>query len=368
MEIRPFQLERYYGHYEFVADHHLSASDCESLGVGELLELTGTQPETLLDLHLGYTTTKGSTELRTAIAALYPNGAPEDVLVCNAPEEAIFLAMHALLEPGDTVVVQTPCYQSLKEIAASIGCQIREWKVRETNSDWQVDVDELGGLLDGARLLVTNAPHNPTGWMPTQAQWQEIAGLVETHRVGWFSDEMYRWLERTPSQEVRPAAMSAGGAVSLWGMSKTFGLPGLRVGWLVSTDHALLQRIETLKDYTSICSSAPSEVLATVALGDASEIASRNRKRIAGNEQVMTEFASRHGDLLSWRRPMAGPVSLARLLRGSAAEHADLVRTRSGALLVPSTLFDMDDRYLRIGSGRADFREAVDRWEQALAV
>ena len=363
--MREFLLERYYARHEFTTPFQLSASDCESLTVAEVLRLSATPESEFLQLALGYTETRGSPALREAIARFYPGCDEGDVLVCNAPEEAIFLSMHALLEPGARVVVQTPCYQSLKEIARGLGCEVVEWPLRETATGWRMDLERLESLLAGARLLVTNAPHNPTGFQPSQEEWRRTLELCANRGVRWFSDEMYRGLEQEPDQALAPAAVLRADAVTLWGMSKSFGLPGLRIGWLVSRDRELLARVEGHKDYTSICSNAPGEFLARVALGAAGPIFSRNRTRIAENERLLEAFVERHARDLSWLRPKAGPVSLVRLRDGSAQEYAERVRVEGGVLLVPSALFDLDDRYLRVGLGRASFAQALERWEAA---
>ncbi len=368
MQIREFLLERYYARYEFTTPFQLSASDCEALTIDEVLRLGGAPAEELLRLPLGYTEARGTPALREAIARFYPGCGPADVLVFNAPQEAIFLAMHALLEPGEHAVVMTPCYQSLKEVARSIGSEVLEWRLEETRAGWRLDLAALEELLrEGTRLLVTNAPHNPTGLQPTAEDWRRIRELVVERGVRWFSDEMYRGLEPDPELALPPAATILPDALSLWGMSKSFGLPGLRIGWLVSRDAALLARIEGLKDYTSICSNAPGELLARIALAASEPILARNRERITANEERMEAFARRHPAELVWLRPRAGPVGLARLLQESAGEHADRIRVDGGALLVPATLFDLEDRFVRVGLGRASFPRALERWEAVMA-
>ena len=362
MKIREFGLERYYGKYEFTTRFQLSASDCESVSIGQLLEHCGVEPRAFLEHRLGYTETRGAPELREAVAAHYPNCTAENVLVCNAPQEAIFLTMQAFLEPGDKVVVLTPCYPSLKEVARSIGCELVEWNVVESPDGWQLDLDSLSAHLNGAKLLVTNAPHNPTGLQPTSEQWSRIRALTDEHGVKWFSDEMYRGLERDSASTLTPACSYAPGAISLWGSSKSFGLPGLRIGWLVSHDAELLLGVEKLKDYTSICSNAPGEWLARIALENAPPILEGHRRCIAQNIALVEDFIARH-ERFSWFAPQAGPVGLMRLEGETATAHAERIRVEAEGLLVPTTLFDLDDAHLRIGLGRADFPQALERWD-----
>jgi aspartate/methionine/tyrosine aminotransferase len=227
-----------------------------------------------------------------------------------------------------------------------------------------MDLDLLEELLTPkARVLVTNAPHNPTGLQPTHAEWRRIRDLVEKSGVRWFSDEMYRGLERDPARALPPAASFLPGAVSLWGTSKSFGLPGLRIGWLVSQDRNLLLGVEKLKDYTSICANAAGEILARIALDASQVLLERNRAIVAANIAAMERFVRRHAEDMVWHAPAAGPVSLVRLLRESATAHAERVRTQGGAVLVPATLFDLDDAHVRVGLGRRNFAQALERWE-----
>jgi aspartate/methionine/tyrosine aminotransferase len=370
---RPFALERYFGRHEHQVAHLLGSSDCEPLRTRELLALAGADAGELLDLRLSYTETRGAPALRRALAEWYPGLGADDLLVAGAPQEAILLLLQSCLRPGDRVVVQTPCYQSLSDVAAELGCNVVPWPVRlevlPEGPRAALDFDALPALLtQDTRLLVTNAPHNPTGAMPTRAQWDALAALVRDRGVRWFSDEMYRGLARSDADELPPAASLVGGAVSLWGLSKSLNLPGLRLGWLASRDRALLAAVEQQKDWTSICSNALSEVLAVHALRAAPVLFAHNRARIASNAAAMAAFAARHGDRLAFAPPAAGPVALAQVRRGTATALADAARARAGAMLVPSALFGLDDRWLRIGLGRAPaaFAAGLAAWERAL--
>ena len=369
MTLRPFQLERFYAEHEFSVPLQLSASDCETLSVGELLETVGASPPDLLDLRLGYTETRGAPSLREAIAEHYPGRGAQDVLVGNSPQELIYLAVHALVEPGDRVVVMRPCYASLEEVARSRGAEVIPWTARLQGDVWRFDLDELEELLrTPTRLLVTNVPHNPTGFLPSPAEWERLGRLVEASGARWFSDEMYHRLERSPEDALAPAASLVQGAVSLWGLSKSFGLPGLRLGWLVSADADLLTRAEVHKDYLSICANGVSEALGERALRAAGTLLDRSRARIRANADLMAAFTERHQDHVTWTPPQGGPVSLATLTQESAEAHSARIRSEAGVLLVHSTLFGLEDRHLRIGLGRAEFPQALELWERALVI
>ena len=367
MTIREFQLERYFAQWEFTAPYLLSASDCETLSVGELLGLADVPPSELSDLRLGYTESQGDPALRTTIASFYSRIGSDDVIVTNAPEEAIFLVMMALLNSGDRVVVQTPCYQSLFELAAYRGCDVRTWPMVETEECWQMDLELLAKLVtEDTRLLIINVPHNPTGYLPSASDFDQILELAARRGLWLFCDEMYRGLEYDLALRLPSAVDHYPRAVSLWGMSKTFGLAGLRIGWLSTQNRELVQSLLRLKDYTTICSSAPSEFLARVALEQAETIIQRNLDIIQSNLRHVHNFMARWTDVFSWHEPMAGSVAFSSLREGSAAAFCEEVVRGSGVLLVPSTLFDFGDRHMRWGLGRLDFPRGLTALDEYL--
>src|SRR5215470_15329703 len=233
MSFRPFALERLFARWEFTARHLLSSSDCETMTVGELLALAGVPLATLADVGLGYTESQGDPAFRAAVAAALGLDA-SDVVVC-APAEGIAVACTALLEPGDRVIVQTPCYQSQEELPRHLGCTVERWPLVETDSGWGLDLDRLDALLvPGTKLLVVCAPHMPTGYLPTRTEADALFALAADRGVWVLCDEMYRGLEPDPALRLPAAATRGGRVVALGGLSKTYGLPGLRLGWLAS--------------------------------------------------------------------------------------------------------------------------------------
>jgi aspartate/methionine/tyrosine aminotransferase len=357
--MKEFLLERWFARFEFAAPHLLSSSDCESMTVAELLAIAGQDPAALLDLRLGYTESQGDPELRAAIAARAGGLDADDVLVV-VPEEGIFLAMTALVRPGDRVVVATPCYQSLSEIAGSRGAEVVRWPIAETAGGWSVDLDRLAGLLaPGARLLVINFPHNPTGATIGAGELDAIVALCESCGTWLFSDEMYRGLERAPASRLAPAAARSARAISLAGLSKSHGLPGLRVGWLALRDRALLAELQRLKDYTTICSPGPSERLARAALAAEEALLARSRSIVQENLALARAFVQRHPALLAWREPSAGPLAFPRLAGGGVEGFCEAAVRDAGVMVVPSTVFEFGDEHLRLGLGRRGFPKAV---------
>jgi aspartate/methionine/tyrosine aminotransferase len=368
MRIPPFELERYFAEYEFHVPYLLSSSDCQSLSIQELLDL---DPGAVDDFHrvwLGYTESQGSPALREEIAGLYEQVGPDQVLVHSGAEEAIFNFMHAVLTPADHVVAHWPCYQSLEAVARSIGCQVTRWVAREDNG-WELDLDFLEDRLQpNTRAVVVNCPHNPTGYLMSHDKWRELLRLSKERGFLVFSDEVYRLLEYQPEDRLPALCDLDERGVSLGVVSKSFGLAGLRIGWIATRNRDVYQSMAAFKDYTTICNSAPSEFLATLALRHKDRVIARNRGIVLDNLQVLDAFFARHRDRFHWHRPQAGPIAFPSLLRERDAELfcQRLVR-EAGVLLLPGTVYDgAHSRNFRIGFGRENLPEAIRRLEAFL--
>jgi aspartate/methionine/tyrosine aminotransferase len=363
MNIAPFKLERYFAQHEFSAPYLLSPSDCESLTLDELLGLADSVGQQLWrELRLGYTDSQGHPMLRQEVAALYETLSADDVLIA-APEEAIFIAMNVLLEPGDHVIVTFPGYQSLYEIAQALGCRVTRWTLEVSEGEWALDFGALAAsITPQTRMLVINFPHNPTGFLPTRAQLDHIIELARDHDLVLFSDEMYRWLEYEPRTRLPAVCDRYEKGISLSGLSKTFALPGLRIGWLATGDDDLLAKMQVYKDYTTICNSAPSEALAIIALRARDEIQARSLDIIRNNLRLVEAFFAEHDDWLRWLSPRAGSVAFPHLLRGAAVESfcSEALREQ-GVMIVPGTLFDYPGDHFRLGLGRMGLGLALER-------
>ena len=359
-----FRLEVYLGHWEFAARHHLTASDAQTLSVREVLGEDGL--EELAALQLGYTPTWGGDALRAAIAATYDVVEPDDVLVFAGAEEAMFWALQELAGPGDHAVVTVPNYQSMESLPAATGADVDGLTLR-AEDDWAPDLDALAGLLRPAtRLVAVNFPNNPTGGLPDPATWAALVALCEEHGARVFSDEVYRGLEPAGTAPLPQAADLSPTAVSVGVMSKAYGLPGLRIGWLACRDRALLARLERRKHFTSICNAAPSELIAVHALRRGAEIRARNRAIIDANLPVFDAFFAAHGERFEWAPPQAGCVCFPRYLGADGVEAfcRDLVE-EAGVVLLPASMYASalgevpPDRF-RLGIGRADPEPALE--------
>jgi aspartate/methionine/tyrosine aminotransferase len=361
MRIPRFKLERFFADYEFNVEHLLCGSDCESVSIAELLSL---EPGAEAQFHrhwLGYTESDGSPLLREAVCRLYETMAPSDILVHAGAEEAIFTLMNAVLESGDHIIVHSPCYQSLAEIARTIGCEVTLWGAQEA-ANWALDLDELrDAICSRTKLIVVNLPHNPTGYLMTQNEFLQVSDIARDNDILLLCDEVYRESEYEPSDRL-PAACDLGPhAISLGVMSKTYGLPGLRIGWLATRNAEVLRQAAEMKDYTTICCSAPSEWLATLALRHRQSLIDRNLEIIRLNLRLLDAFFEDHAGAFSWIRPKAGAIAFPKLLDGDIDDFTRNLVARASVLLLPGSLFEDPNNHFRIGFGRRSFPEALSK-------
>ena len=353
--------------YEVNVDYVLCASDCESLTIQDLLALEPNAAERFHQHWLDYTESLGSLSLRREICSLYRDVQPDQVLVYTGAEEAIFLFMHAVLKAKDHVVVHWPCYQSLAEVARSIGCRVSLWKAHEENG-WALDINELKqSIQSDTRAIIINTPHNPTGYLMPSDEFQEVSRIARENGIILFSDEVYRESEYRREDRLTAACDFGEHTVSLGVMSKTYGLPGLRIGWIATRNSEIYEKMAALKDYTTICNSAPSEFLAELALRHRETLAQRNLEIITDNLKLLDPFFERHSTLLTWQRPQAGSIGFPRLLGKDVKAFCETLVNSAGVLLLPGSLYEDDGNHFRIGFGRKNMPEAVARLEDFLA-
>ncbi len=366
MQIPPFKLERYFAKYEFNAPYLLCCSDCESITAGELFNMNPEAEAEFKDLSFGYTESQGHPVLREEIAGLYQNVSPDQVLVHAGAEEAIFNTMNALLQSGDHVIVQYPCYQSLTEIATAIGCELTHWKL-EDGLNWKLDFDFLADQVKtSTKLIIVNSPHNPTGYHMTAEEFSSVANFAQQHGICVFSDEVYRFLEYQESDRLPSICEIDDNGIALGVMSKSFGLAGLRIGWLVTRNKDHYLSLATYKDYTSICNSAPSEFLSILGLQNRQRLLERNLGIIKSNLVLLESFFSRYKELFSWNIPKAGPIAFPGFKNGNVAEFCSDLVDKAGVLLVPGTMYGPSYNNFRIGFGRANMKTALAKLEEYL--
>ncbi|MET9343942.1 pyridoxal phosphate-dependent aminotransferase [Nonomuraea sp. NPDC003804] len=361
-----FRLETYFSRWEFTARHHLTASDAQTMTMTELLALADDQDRHAWEtLSLGYTETFGDPALRQAVADTYTHADADDVICFAGAEEALYVAMQVLLGPGDHAVVVTPNYQSAETVPLSL-CDVTGVAL-DPERDWALDLDQVvAALRPNTRVVSVNFPNNPTGKIIDAEDFTRLARLCDERGIHLFSDEVYRGLELDPSRTLPQAADLSDSALSLNVTSKSLGMPGLRIGWIVCRDRKLRSRLERAKHYTTICNSAPSEVLARIAVKARERILDRNRGIIAANLPVFDAFFAEFGELFQWRAPDGGCVAYPRYLGRDGVEAfcTDLVE-QAGVLLLPAGIYRSEltatpaDRF-RIGVGRRDPEPALD--------
>lgn len=370
---RDFALEVYFSRWQKAARHHLTASDSETLSLAELLALAGAADrEAFAHMALGYGDPRGGERLRRAIAAGYAEAGAETVLCFSGAQEAIHTAMHALLGPGDHAIVILPNYQSAETIPAGL-CAV-SGAALDPARGWTLDIDAVAGALRAnTRLVAINFPNNPTGKILERDRFDALVALCRRHGLWLFSDEVYRLIERDAALRLPAAVDAYERGVSVGGLSKSFGLPGLRIGWIACRDPALLRRMERIKHYLSICTAAPSEMLAAIALETGDRILARNRRIAAENIGLLRDFFDAHGDLLHWYVPDGGVVGFPRY-RGAEGVDSFCARLiqRHGVLLLPASLYRSElaripaDRF-RIGFGRSGLAAGLDALGRALS-
>ena len=366
MRIADFALERFFARWEFAVEHVLCASDVQGFPMADLLALADDETRPLWDgLTLGYTEATGHPLLRREIAGLYERIEPDGVLVFAGAEEAIFCLANVLLGPGDHAIVTWPGYQSLYEVARATGADVTLHELRETDG-WRLDTDLLRRQMTPAtRLIVVNAPHNPTGMLPDRATYDELAAIAAEAGAHLLVDEVYRYLEFDEADRLPAGADAFDRGVSLGVMSKSFAMAGLRIGWLATRDRDLLARCAAFKDYTTICSSAPSEVLALIGLRARDVILARTHGIVARNLDRLDAFFDEWTDRFSWVRPRAGSVAFPRLTVPGVSidDWATALVESEGVLLLPGSQFGFGGNHFRIGFGRTDLPVALDRME-----
>jgi aspartate/methionine/tyrosine aminotransferase len=367
--VRPtdFALERFFARWEFAVEHLLCASDVQGWRMADVLALADDETRGMWDeLTLGYTESTGHPALRREIAALYDGLEADDILVFAGAEEAIFCLANVALGPGDHAVVTWPAYQSLYDVGRAAGADVTLHALREDRG-WAIDIERLRGEITPAtRLVIVNGPHNPTGMLPDRATFDALVAIAAESGARLVVDEVYRFLEFDPADRLPAGADAIDGGVSIGVMSKSFAMAGLRIGWLATRDRELLARCAAFKDYTTICSAAPSEVLALIALRARDVVLDRSRSIVETNLARLDEFFDEWADRFTWVRPKAGSVGFPRLTAPGVSidDWAAQLVEAEGVLLLPGSQFGFGGNHFRLGFGRTDLPVALERLER----
>lgn len=370
--MREFSLEAYFSRWRSATRHHLTASDSETLSLSELLALAdAADRERWESLQLGYTDPRGSAWLRETIAEGYETLAAKSVLCLAGAQEGICATMHALLGAGDHAIVVTPNYQSAETIPLGI-CAVTGVGL-DPEQGWTLDIDALAAAArPNTKVISINFPNNPTGKLLERERFEALVAFCRRRGIWLFSDEVYRLIERDPAKRLPPAADAYERGVSLGAVSKSYGLPGLRIGWIACHSPGLLRAVERAKNYLSVCNAGLCEVLARIALKAGDRILARNRAIAAENLARLEAFLAAHGDLFDWHVPDGGVVGYPRYRGADGVEAfcAWLVQNH-GVMLLPASVYRSDllrtpDSHFRIGFGRRDFAAGLEAMEAAL--
>ena len=364
--MRDFALEVHFSKWEFKARYNMTGSDAESMRLSDLLDMaTPEQREAFGDLWLGYTETWGSPALREAIAGTYDRAEAGDILCFAGAEEAIYTTMRVLLEPSDHVIVITPNYQAAETVPLAI-CEVSGVAL-DIDNGWALDIDRIrAAIRPNSKLVSINFPNNPTGKILPAKDFGALVELCREHGLWLFSDEVYRLIEREPGMRLPQAVDVYERAISLNVMSKAYGLPGLRIGWLTCRDRDLLQRLERYKHYLSICNSAPSEQLALIALEHREQILERNRALVRDNLVQYDTLFRGYPKLFDWKLPDGGCVGFIRYLGADGVESfCRRLVEEAGVLFLPSSIYrselgEVPADCFRIGFGRAHVPQGLD--------
>ncbi len=360
-----FRLETHFTKWEFKARYHMTASDAESISLRELLALaTPDEREAFESLWLGYTETFGMPELRAAIATLYAERDAADVLCFAGASEGIFAANSVILERDSHVIVVTPNYQSHETLPLAI-CDATGVPL-DPDDGWSLDIDRIAAALrPNTRLVTINFPHNPTGAILPLDRYEALIELCRKHGLYLLHDEIFHGLGPSGAEHLPYVADRYERGLSLGVMSKSYGLPGLRIGWIACADREVLSKMERMKHYLSICNSAPSECLAVIALRNRDQLIGRNCAIIDENLPKWDAFFARHAERFDWQRPDGSCTAYPRYQGADGVEvFCRALVEDSGVLFLPSTIYRSElgptptDRF-RLGFGRAGLDEGL---------
>jgi aspartate/methionine/tyrosine aminotransferase len=365
MKIEPFKLERYFAKYEFSTKYLLSSSDCDGYSLEYILNHANSSELNIWNnLKFCYTDSAGSLFLREKISKQYKTMSADDILVLS-PGEANFILMNVVLSAGDEVICTGPAYQSLYEVAKSVGCEIKFW-YPNSESPYHYSSTDLKKLITKkTKLLIINFPHNPTGFIPSKSELNEIINIARENKLLLFSDEMYHQLVHEKDDNIPAICDLYENSLSLWGMAKSFGLAGLRLGWIATKRHDLIDKIVSFKDYLTICNNAAGEVLSGIALNHKEKFIEPNIRKIIENKQRFRNFVNQNSDLLEFSNTKAGSTALIKLkINFSAYEYCENIVKETGIMLVPSEMFEYGNKHVRIGFGRENFPEILKAWQK----
>lgn len=349
MKLQPFQMERWQSTYENQVECNLSESGIEPLKASDVLD---GDASAILNRSLGYSQTNGTKELRTAIAAMYSKANVDDVLVTNGSSEAIFVTLWSFLTKGTGIAVMMPNYMQIWGLAKTLNANVKTFWLREDSGEWVLDLRELKRRVNRrTRLIAVCNPNNPTGGVLAEETVHQICEVARKAGAWILSDEVYHGAE-LDGKETPSFWGNYERVIVTNGLSKAYGLPGLRIGWAVA-GRELANKFWSYHDYTSIGPSAMSDYLAQRALQpeNRARILQRTRKILRTNLPLLSRWVNNHRTQLSFVPPKAGAIAF---IKHSSKINSTILAERllreKSTLIVPGDHFGMD-HYFRIGYG-----------------
>jgi hypothetical protein len=350
MHIEPFAMERFQSLWENVVEYNLSESGVHPLKLEELIEQA--ELKDILTMAIGYNPTNGTEELRTTIAQLYPGAAIENVLVTTGSSEANFLTCWTLLEPGDEVALMLPNYMQIWGLASAFGTQVKPFHLIPKEGRWQIDWDEFEqSVIPNTRLIAICNPNNPTGAQLNLDELRRICDVATKTNAWILADEVYRGAER-----IGDTTATFWGhydrVIITSGLSKAYGLPGLRIGWIVASAD-LVAKLWSYHDYTTICPNPLSDYLARIALSSPNreKILARTKEIVSNNFKILDKWLKKYTGILEYIPPLAGAIALVKYnLKMQSIDLISRLREEKSVLVVPGEHFFMEN-YLRFGFG-----------------
>jgi aspartate/methionine/tyrosine aminotransferase len=363
MRLEPFAMERMQSTYENQVTWNLSESGVHPLSLGELVDDDAAR-KALMAEGLRYTQSNGTAPLRDAVATQYPGATRDHVQVTNGGSEANYVTTWNLVEPGDEVVLMVPNYMQTWGLARAFGATVRQWPLVNAGGKWSIDADALDALVSPrTKLIIICNPNNPTGARFEARDLDRVAAAADRYGSWILSDEIYRGAERD-GRETPTIWGRSDRAIVTSGLSKAYGLPGLRIGWVVGPP-AFVASLWSYHDYTTIAPGALSDALARRALEPArrARILARTRAILNRNFPIIADWLDAHGGLFTYSPPDAGAIVYARYHHAiNSTELVTRLREEKSVLIVPGDHFGMD-HYLRIGYGEEPdyLRAGLDR-------
>jgi aspartate/methionine/tyrosine aminotransferase len=368
-QFQPFALERWMSQFEREVEYNLSESGVHPLPLRELLAGDPRLLDRLLATGLGYPHVNGIPELRQNIANLYPGAAPDNVLVTVGAAEANYITTRTLLGAGDEIVVMLPNYMQIWGVAKNHGLKVKTFHLLEEKG-WAPDVAELeAAVTPHTRLIAVCNPNNPTGRILSEAEMDAI--LACAGRVGaWIlADEVYRGADRVSDEENPSFYGRYDRVLAVGSLSKAYGLPGLRLGWVVAPSH-IIHDIWMRHEYTTISATMLSNILAAIALSPEvrPRLLERTRRYIRLGYPILQKWMESHADTFSLRPPDAAAIAFVRYhLDINSTVLAQRLRREKSVLIVPGDHFGLD-HFLRIAFGLPEdyLVPALDRIHELL--